>query len=131
MSKKCICAYGTIYKSGKRILGVCNKGKTKILISLKPFTFRRNALQITDGIGEPGSLRIPLAITLGIAWIACYFCIWKGVRWTGKVVYFTSMFPYLLLFILLIRGVTLEGAMDGIKYLFIPDLSKLKTSAVK
>ncbi len=41
------------------------------------------------------------------------------------------MFPYLLLFILLIRGLTLEGAMDGIKYLFIPDLSKLKTSAVK
>ena len=40
------------------------------------------------------------------------------------------MFPYLLLFILLIRGLTLEGAMDGIKYLFIPDLSKLKTSAV-
>ena len=41
------------------------------------------------------------------------------------------MFPYVLLFILLIRGLTLEGAMDGIKYLFIPDLSKLKTSAVK
>lgn len=92
---------------------------------------RRNTLQITSGIDEPGSLRIPLFITLGIAWIACYFCIWKGVRWTGKVVYFTSMFPYLLLFILLIRGLTLEGAMDGIKYLFIPDLSKLKTSAVK
>jgi solute carrier family 6 (neurotransmitter transporter, GABA) member 1 len=94
------------------------------------FLFRRNALQITDDISNPGSLRIPLVITLGIAWIACYFCIWKGVKWTGKVVYFTSMFPYLLLFILLIRGLTLEGAMDGIKYLFIPDLSKLKTSAL-
>lgn len=92
--------------------------------------WERNALQITNDISEPGSLRIPLVITLGIAWIACYFCIWKGVKWTGKVVYFTSMFPYLLLFILLIRGLMLEGAMDGIKYLFIPDLSKLKTSAL-
>ena len=95
------------------------------------FLFRRNALQITNDISEPGSLRMPLVITLGIAWIACYFCIWKGVKWTGKVVYFTSMFPYVLLLILLVRGLMLEGAMDGIKYLFIPDLSKLKTSAVK
>ncbi|CAF1978701.1 unnamed protein product [Rotaria magnacalcarata] len=103
---------------------------------LKQFTspvkefWERNALQITNDISEPGTLRWPLVITLAIAWIACYFCIWKGVKWTGKVVYFTSMFPYLLLFILLIRGLTLDGAMDGIKYLFIPDLSKLKTSAL-
>ncbi|CAF3727899.1 unnamed protein product [Rotaria socialis] len=103
---------------------------------LKQFTspvkefWERNALQITNDISEPGTLRWPLVITLAIAWVACYFCIWKGVKWTGKVVYFTSMFPYLLLFILLIRGITLDGAMDGIKYLFIPDLSKLKTSAL-
>ncbi|CAF1447953.1 unnamed protein product [Adineta steineri] len=92
--------------------------------------WERNALQITDDISQPGSLRWPLVATLAIAWLGCYFCIWKGVKWTGKVVYFTSMFPYVLLFILLIRGITLEGAMDGIKYLFIPDLSKLRTSTL-
>ncbi|CAF1494150.1 unnamed protein product [Adineta steineri] len=92
--------------------------------------WERNVLQITNDISEVGSLRIPLVITLGLAWIICYFCIWKGIKWTRKITYFTSMFPYLLLIILLIRGMTLDGAMDGIKYLFIPDLSKLKTSAV-
>ena len=33
-----------------------------------------------------------------------------------QVVYFTATFPYVILFILLIRGVTLQGASNGVKY---------------
>ena len=40
-----------------------------------------------------------------------------------QVVYFTSLFPYLVLFIFLIRGLTLEGAGVGIKRMFKPDVS--------
>jgi SNF family Na+-dependent transporter len=40
------------------------------------------------------------------------------------------MFPYVLLIILLIRGLTLEGAGDGIAYYLSPDLSRLKDSGV-
>lgn len=65
---------------------------------------RRRALMISGGIEQVGSLRWELAGTLLFVWIICYFCIWKGVRWTGKVVYFTALFPYFLLTILLIRG---------------------------
>lgn len=39
--------------------------------------------------------------------------------------YFTATAPYLLLTAILIRGVTLPGAADGIKFYLTPDLSRL------
>ncbi|KAF7998236.1 hypothetical protein HCN44_009634 [Aphidius gifuensis] len=87
--------------------------------------WERRTLQISGGIEEVGGIRWELAGTLAIVWIMCYFCIWKGVKWTGKVVYFTALFPYVLLICLLVRGLTLPGAMDGLKYLYTPNLSKL------
>lgn len=42
-------------------------------------------LKISDGIQHLGGLRWELALCLLLAWIICYFCIWKGVKSTGKV----------------------------------------------
>ena len=47
-----------------------------------------------------------------------------------QVVYFTATAPYLLLTAILIRGVTLPGASEGIKFYLIPDLSRLSDGQV-
>lgn len=41
----------------------------------------------------------------------------------SQAVYITSTLPYLVLTIFLIRGLTLKGSVDGIKFLFTPDVS--------
>lgn len=116
----------TVVFNGTNVTRLCSADTTS---PVREF-WELNALQITSGVHEPGEVRWPLALTLLLAWVVCYFCIWKGVKWTGKVTWFTSMFPYVLLFILLIRGLTLDGAMDGIVYYLYPRFDKLISSTV-
>ncbi|XP_028448842.1 sodium- and chloride-dependent GABA transporter 3-like [Perca flavescens] len=87
--------------------------------------WERRVLGVSGGIEELGSVRWELALCLLACWVICYFSIWKGVRSSGKVVYFTATFPYVMLLILLIRGLTLPGAREGIYYYLYPDLNRL------
>lgn len=92
--------------------------------------WERRVLNISSGIEHIGKLRWELAACLALAWFICYFCIWKGPKSTGKVVYVTATFPYVMLLVLLIRGVTLPGAFDGIKFYLYPDISRLSDPQV-
>lgn len=42
-----------------------------------------------------------------------------------QVVYFTATFPYVMLLILLIRGLSLPGAPEGVLYYLLPEPSRL------
>uniref|UniRef100_S4RJR5 Uncharacterized protein n=1 Tax=Petromyzon marinus TaxID=7757 RepID=S4RJR5_PETMA len=91
---------------------------------------RRKTLAMTTGLHDLGSVHWEMLLCLIAAWLIVYFCVWKGVRSTGKVVYFTSTFRYLMLIALFARGVTLPGAMGGIKYYLQTDWQKLATPQV-
>lgn len=53
--------------------------------------YSRSVLQITDGVDEMGGMVWPLFGALVFSWVCTYFAIWKGVKVTGKIMYFTGM----------------------------------------
>ncbi|NWT50986.1 SC6A5 protein, partial [Erythrocercus mccallii] len=97
----------------------------KTFVSGSEEYFKYFVLKISAGIEYPGEIRWPLALSLFLAWVIVYASLAKGIKSSGKVVYFTATFPYVVLIILLIRGVTLPGAGDGIWYFITPKWEKL------
>merc|ERR1719187_2710870 len=71
---------------------------------------------ISSGLGLPDT---NLSCCLAICWFLLYFTLKNGVSGSGKVAYFTAIFPYLVLFTFLIKGLTLEGATDGLLFFFM------------
>nr|XP_009686753.1 PREDICTED: sodium- and chloride-dependent glycine transporter 2 [Struthio camelus australis] len=97
----------------------------KTFVSGSEEYFKYFVLKISAGIEYPGEIRWPLALSLFLAWVIVYASLAKGIKSSGKVVYFTATFPYVVLIILLIRGVTLPGAGAGIWYFITPKWEKL------
>lgn len=87
--------------------------------------WENHVLQISDGIENMGGIRWELFGCLALAWLLVFMCLVKGVRSSGKVMYFTATFPYVVLICLLVRAATLDGAIDGVKYYVIPQWHKL------
>ncbi|KAJ8253227.1 hypothetical protein GJAV_G00210490 [Gymnothorax javanicus] len=87
--------------------------------------WERAVLQLSPGKAALSPVHWRLALYLLVVWVVCYFCVWKGVKSTGKVVYLTATFPYMMLLVLLIRGISLPGAIGGIIYYLKPNHTRL------
>ena len=87
--------------------------------------FIENVLHRSSGPGHVGWPVPALVIGMGLTWLTIYLILRKGVRSVSKVVMVTVPLPILLLAILLVRGLTLPGAMDGIRYYLTPDFGQL------
>lgn len=68
------------------------------------------------GFEDIGTPIWKLAGCVFLVYCMLYFSLFKGVKSSGKVVWVTAIAPYILLSILLIRGIMLPGAIDGIQY---------------
>ncbi|KAI1290868.1 Sodium- and chloride-dependent glycine transporter 1 [Halotydeus destructor] len=119
-TKNCTSHNGTVLSNGTCVIyGTVSQGEWDTIIAAGHNTkmasdeyFHNFVLGITDGIHDLGGVRFELAGTLLICWLIVFFCLVRGVKSMGKVVYFTALFPYLVLTILLIRGTDL-GRLNG------------------
>ncbi|XP_048847367.1 sodium-dependent neutral amino acid transporter B(0)AT2 isoform X2 [Brienomyrus brachyistius] len=82
----------------------------------------REALDITDSIEQTGQFNPKMTGCLMAAWVIVCLAMIKGIKSSAKVMYFSSVFPYIVLLCFLLRGLLLDGASEGISYMFYPKL---------
>ncbi|XP_066564906.1 sodium-dependent neutral amino acid transporter B(0)AT2 isoform X2 [Amia ocellicauda] len=92
------------------------------LSSPTSYFWYRRALDISPSITQSGSFNPMMTGCLLAAWTIVCLAMIKGIKSSGKVMYFSSLFPYVVLLCFLIRGLMLEGAFEGIAYMFYPRL---------
>lgn len=85
---------------------------------------------MSSGLDEPRSLRWELVACLLVAWVLVYFAVWKSVRSSGRMLYFTATLPFVLVLVFLGRALTLDGADVGLRYFFKPEWRHLGDAKV-
>jgi len=105
---------GTLPWAGQGVEGVKNANKF----------FFKDYLHFNESFSL-GRLQWHIIVALAITWGAMYLCIFRGIRLVGKVVMWTVPLPWLMLLILTIRGLTLDGATQGLEYYLEPNFSRL------
>ncbi|XP_077495534.1 sodium- and chloride-dependent GABA transporter 1-like isoform X2 [Amblyomma americanum] len=100
-------------------------GTTAVMVPFKEFLQFKRFLGLTSGIQEMGVVQPEIFVSLMAAWLIVFFTICKGIQSSGKVVFFTALVPFLILGVLVTRGVTLDGADMGLAYYLVPDWKKI------
>lgn len=87
--------------------------------------FDRRVLGISNSIEEVNGMQWNLFVCLMVGWLLIYLIIRKGLHQSGKVIWFSALFPYVVLITLLVRAITLDGASDGLLYYITPRWEEL------
>lgn len=93
--------------------------------------FVSDVLQATSSADGTGGLNVGLLLPFFIVWAIVAFIMYRGIN-KGIDIACKICLPILLLctLVIVIRGVTLPGAIDGLSYMFTPDWSKIAIPGV-
>eukprot|EP00899_Mesostigma_viride_P026315 jgi/Mesvir1/6869/Mv09038-RA.1 len=87
--------------------------------------FTEEILNSSGSIGNLGGIQGQVFWALVITWVLVYFCVWKGVDSTGPAAMISLPLPFLIIGILFFRGMTLDGAGQGLKFYLKPEFGDL------
>jgi len=84
-------------------------------------------LKINDGIEYGlGAMNWEMVAALFGGWFLVYLIVWRGLNQSGYIIWFTALFPYTIMLTLLVKAITLPGAIDGLRAYVHIDFSQLK-----
>ncbi len=105
-------------------------GQWAVDITASKSHFFDDILHFSGGPWVFEQIHWPLFFGLLVTWVLIWAIIKSGLTNIGKVLLFTVPFPVILVLILLVRGLTLEGAATGLNYYLSPDWDKLRNPQV-
>lgn len=95
------------------------------LSSETQYFWYRTTLGSSTGITDLDGVRWWILACLALSWLIVFLVVMQGIQSSGKVVYVIASFPYVVLGIFLVKGLTLDGAADGLMHMFYPRVSVL------
>jgi NSS family neurotransmitter:Na+ symporter len=87
--------------------------------------FVQGILQRSSGPAHLDGIVPIVLVALVISWILIYLAIFKGTKVVSVIVKWTVPLPVFIIIAFVIRGLTLEGATEGVSYYLRPEWSKL------
>ncbi|CAD6198466.1 unnamed protein product [Caenorhabditis auriculariae] len=97
----------------------------KMMVATEQY-FMNYVVKPSTGFIDFNTINFKSLIGVVVCWLFTAFIVLKGAKYMGKASYVTVIMPYVLVVILFFRGITLEGASDGLYYyLGKPDFDKL------
>lgn len=120
------------WENGTRLYNECNGTmivKNETTTPSEEY-FLHRVLKRTEGLEVSGIVLWDVTLCNLLAWTVIFLVLTKGVQTLGKVMYFAAIFPYILLTVLLVRGLTLDGHSKGIDFYVKPNITKLTEAQV-
>ncbi|MFH1995029.1 MAG: sodium-dependent transporter [Nitrospinota bacterium] len=84
-----------------------------------------DTLGVSDHPFHFGGIQWPLFAGLLVTWLTIWQIVKGGLGRVGKVLLYSVPLPVILVIILVVRGLTLPGAAEGLNYYLSPDWARL------